>query len=322
MKQSDYGFIQSDNFITVIADKPYTLTSSDGRFEKARELARNKNWKAFFQLVDKPAAIARYTRGKVRVVGNEVFYDGVAIHGLLVNRILKFLDAGEDFEPLVLFLENLYKNTDENVRNRLYTFLENNHLAITERGSFLAFKLVKQDGSPVYHYGQIMLNGEWVNTYEVGNTYTYPKDRIVKTNGECSTEGIYVGNRMYWNGNFDENQNYNGEGKMLIAEIYPQDVENIPHADATKIVVSKMRVIAEYPAIKNKVENNVYKDSNHDDGIINEDEFDSEFFNDAPVVEKILNINLKKNVKLPKRDKHGRFIPRKKIKRDRFGRFV
>lgn len=194
---------------------------------------------------------------------NEVHYNGTPITGYAIEKLLGFLKDGLPIEPLVKFLDNLYKNTDQNVRERLYKFLEKNNLAITERGSFLAFKLVKEDGTPPYHGGQIQNEkGEWIPAkYEVGKTYLYDKSRIVKTTGECSTEGIYVGNKTYWGNQFNEKEEYTGTGLMLIAEIFPQDVENVPHADATKLVVSKMKVVDAYKSLREKVTKTLWEET-------------------------------------------------------------
>lgn len=311
-----YGVIMGGNFLTVIADKAYSITSSDGRYQKAVDFIKNKKWNEFFLLMNKPALIAKYSNGNVSVFNDEVHYKGKPVHGVVTERILKFMEDGFDFKPLVAFLDNLYENVDENVRQKLYLFLENNKLAITESGSFLAFKLVKDDGTPIYHSGSFYDdNGNQVDRYKVAGTYTYPRDRIVKTTGECSTEGLYVGNKAYWNGAFDEAENYKGGGKMLIVEVFPQDVCNIPHADATKIVVCKLNVLDEYATVKEEVNKSVYGNV----------EKNSNWFANESLVDGIGDdfvVGNMRSTSVYHRDSNGRFAKKNALLRDKKGRFA
>jgi hypothetical protein len=314
----NYGVIVGPKFLTVVADKAYSITTADARYAKAVEFVKAKDWSNFFLLLDKPAAIARYTKGLVSVYNDEVHYNGKPVHGVIVERILQFVNEGFSFEPLVAFLNNLYLNTDENVREKLYLFLENNQLAITDDGGFLAFKLVREDGSPIYHSGTFYDGlGNLVSQYEVGKVFTFPRECIVKTTGECSTEGLYVGNRQYWNNQFNADNDYTGEGRMLIVKVMPQDVCNIPHADATKIVVCKLDVIDEYKTVKEKANKTVYSDKQsfekkHE--IVGFEDFD---FDDSDVGDDLVSTSRK-----PARDAKGRFISRPVFVRNSRGRFA
>ena len=311
----NYGVIVGSNFLTVIADKPYSITTADARYAKAAEFVKAKDWSSFFLLMDKPAAIARYTKGLVSVYNDEIHYAGKPVHGVITERILRFVNEGFDYKPLVSFLDKLYKNTDENVREKLYIFLENNNLAITESGNFLAFKLVKDDGSPIYYSAKFYDDeGGEVNQYKVGGRFTFPRERIVKTTGECSTEGLYVGNRSYWGDAFDAENNYTGSGKMLIVEVAPEDVCNIPHADATKIVVCNLLVLSEYATVREKANKSVYSDVEAKPTKVVLDDFD---FDDSDVGDELVSTS-----RLPKRDSKGRFIARPVFVRNSKGRFA
>lgn len=315
----NYGVILGSNFLTVIADKAYSITTSDSRFAKAVDFVKNKKWGDFFTLMDKPAAIARCSKGAVKVYNNEIHYNDKVVHGVIAERILKFMNDGFDFAPLVAFLNNLYANTDENVRDGLYRFLENNQLAITERGSFLAYKLVRDDGTPIYHSTGTFQNeaGKEVRNYEVGQTYLFPRNRIVKTSNECSTEGLYVGNKNYWNGAFDEQNNYTGKGKMLIVEIYPQDVCNVPHADATKIVVCKLKVVDEYKTIVQEVNSSLFEGAEKVESADWLADFDEDWKSLSDLFDEPVSTS-----KLPKRDAKGKFVKRTLPLRDAKGHFI
>lgn len=315
-------YLLSTNFLTVfVGNVSRQINRNDARYARAVSLIKQKLWKDLFALLDQPAAMARYSDGAVSVFDNEVHYNGKPVHGVVVQKILDFMREGLPVEPLVKFLDNLYKNTDTDIHERLYTFLEKNNLAITERGSFLAFKLVREDGLPYYHgRGDIQdEKGNWINAvYKVGQTYLYDRSRIIKTSGECSTEGIYVGNRNYWGSAFNEKDEYTGDGLMLVVEVYPQDVANVPHADCTKIVVCKCKVVDQYKTLREKVANTPLWSENQ--GVL---------IDESPAYEEDELIALLKPVKTqPKRDAFGRFIGKtaakapNKPKRDSKGRFL
>ena len=251
-----YGVILTENFFTLIADKEYMITKSDERYSQAVALYKASDFDKLVLLMDRPAAIARYSKGQVQVFDGAVTYGGVALHNAITQRIIAFFQQGLPFEPLVAFLNNLYDNTSERVREKLYQFLERNNLGLTEAGNVIVYKMVNEDGTPFYHTGEFYeMNGEdmiAVSKYEVGHTYIFPRNRIQEGNDECGSQGLYVGNKTYWNDAFDERNNYigTGKGRLLIAEVRPQDVCNVAHNEASKMVVCRLKLIGEYKTLK------------------------------------------------------------------------
>jgi len=316
-------YLLSSNFLTIFVGNVHRqINSKDNRYSKAIAFIKARDWKNLMELLDQPAALAKYSDGKLQVYDNEVHYDGQLVRSTESQKILEFMKQGLPIEPLCRYLNNVYMNTDVNVRERLYKFIENNNLAITERGSFLVFKLVKENGTPYYSHGQLQNEkGEWIDAvYKIGETYYYDKKRIVKSSNECSTEGIYVGNKTYWNQGFDEQDRYTGDGRMLIAEVYPQDVENVPHADCTKIVVSKLKIVDEYVNVRERALKPLWSDKEPVDSKPIPFDVDT----------KLMTGKIKLPIKTPpRRDSSGRFIKvNKKVtikthsKRDARGRFI
>ena len=263
-KQIVPSVILTSNFITVVTDKMHSITKSDPRFAEVIALYRERDYTRMVELLDRPAAIAKYTAGIVQVFDDQVLVNGKPTNNAVTKRIFDFIAEGLPFEPLVLFLNNLYKNTDEDVRNRLFLFLEHNNLPITERGSFLVYKLVKADGTPPYYnstFTRLHPNGraEVVKHYEVGGTYVMPKENVIK-GGECSSGALlYAGNRNYWSSNtFNEQNEYTGDGRMLIGEVFPQDVGNVSAVESNKVAVTKLHILSEYKHSESVVGKTLY----------------------------------------------------------------
>ncbi len=255
MNTRSYPVILTENFFTLIGDKDYSITKSDSRFAQAIALYKARNWDALLNLLDRPAAIARYSHGNVIVYDGVITFKGQEVHNAVADRILTFFKEGLPYEPLVAFMNNLFDNTSEGVRAKLYQFLERNNLGITEDGNVVVYKMVTEDGAPPYHSGSAFYKEledgktEEVFTYNVGNTYILPREQIHE-GGECNGPGLHVGNKTYWGNDFDKSNTYTGSGRLLIAEVRPQDVCNVSSADSTKMVVCRLKLIGEYKTLK------------------------------------------------------------------------
>jgi hypothetical protein len=92
-------------------------------------------------------AVKRYTKGAVEVSadGSALFYKGEEINNVVVDRILKFMGAGLPVDPLIKFLERLLANPSRRSVEELYRFLEHEKLPITENGTFLGYKGVREN---------------------------------------------------------------------------------------------------------------------------------------------------------------------------------
>lgn len=260
MNTKSYPVILTQNFFTLIADKDYSITKSDPRFVEAIRLYKQRDFDALLNLLDRPAAIERYSKGNVKVYDGSITFKGEPVHGVIADRILTFFKEGLPFEPLVAFLNNLYDNTSEGVRAKLYQFLEKNNLGITEDGNITVYKMVKADGSPPYCNGTffevdpVTKDVTEVSKYRVGHEYLFPRAKIREGSDECGSEGLYVGNKTYWGREFDEQNNYTGEGRLLIAEVRPQDVCNVAYKESSKMVVCRFKLVGEYKTLKSKVD--------------------------------------------------------------------
>lgn len=297
----------------------FSISSQDARFARVRDFLKARNYGAALLEFDRTAAIAKYTSGKVQVYGDSITYNGEMINGTIVDRILAFVEQGLPFEPLVAFLNNLYLNTDKEIREALYDFIEWNGLSITEDGAMVAYKLTTDEGTPYYH----KTGTQYI--YEVGKTYEMPKCDTVKARAECSSLGLYVGSRTYWNGKFDEKDNYTGDGKMFVVKVFPQHVISVP-TSSSKCCVYKFEIIEEYKKVINEMKKPLYghdseKCCGGDCG--NEDCLEGNEFIDKPMYD---YPEFAPNKAL--RDAFGRFksnnanIRRAKPKRDINGRFI
>lgn len=75
----------------------------------------------------------------------EVTYNGETLGGVVVDKIVEFMDQGLPVESLAKFLVRLMANPSFNSRQQLYSFLQVLQAPITCEGTFLAYKGVRAD---------------------------------------------------------------------------------------------------------------------------------------------------------------------------------
>lgn len=179
---------------------------------------------------------------RVSVRGGTLFLDGDPVDGSLQQQILDFLDAGEDFAPLVNFYEKLLTNPLGNVRDGLFSWIkgqrENGNFTITPDGDVLGYKSV-QSAKPAWRTDEETVyiasrasraGGECINGVEVkpgqhieqvpGDTVEMPRSMVLnEPSADCGT-GLHIGTYSYA-------ETFTGDTVMLV-QFSPRDIVSLP----------------------------------------------------------------------------------------------
>lgn len=241
-------FILSTDFVTVVSEnKPYTVYSNDGRFNKLKEALKNKNWAIIPEIISLPKAIALFSAGKVQVFEGEVTYNGKPIHNSLTTRILEFVREEFPFEPLVKFMDKLMENPSERSREQLYHYLNLYRLPITDSGNFIAQKGVTAEFKD-YHTGKI--------DNSVGKIVEMPREQV-NDDPNCGCHaGLHLGSEDFIN------NGYSG-GNVILCEVNPKDVVSIPFDSSyAKMRVCRYEVIGVVGQTAQPFSSNYAPDSN------------------------------------------------------------
>ena len=168
------------------------------------------------ELIDMKAMISRLTAGKVRVVGETVFYNGAPVHSTLTEKLVELLNAGQDAGPWARFLDNVMKNPTERARECLYNFLAHNDTPLTEDGCFVAWKYVRSD------FGSAHANKDGTRMdNSPGKTVEMSRDEVNPNPTETCTAGLHVCASPYLGG-------YNKHEKIVKVKVNPRDVVAVP----------------------------------------------------------------------------------------------
>jgi hypothetical protein len=198
-------------------------------------------------LFDIPATIERKFQRlseRVTVEHGQIKFDGDVCQPALSTQILRFMDEGHDFEPLVRFMENIQANPQDDSREQAYAWLNNHAFSITDDGDVVAYKGVSSDGNGGYcsgFSGTAMVNDTLYSNRRipnaVGDVVTMPRSAVAHDPHAACHTGLHVGT-------FDYAKGY-ANGAMLRVIVDPRDIVSVPHdASGQKIRVCRYVVDA------------------------------------------------------------------------------
>jgi hypothetical protein len=193
-------------------------------------------------LVDARKAVEDFSNGSVTIKGDEVFWNGMKMHGAITTRMISMMREGFDISPLVNFMDRLMQNPSKQAVDEAYMFFEACDLPITPDGYFLAFKKVNDNFFDV-HSGTVcnkpahMMSLEEAARFKPGvisgkkgevcvqvrNGITHvsmPRNMVDDKRDNTCSEGLHFCSKSYLN-NF-------GGSRIVVLKIDPKDVVSIP----------------------------------------------------------------------------------------------
>lgn len=208
---------------------------------------------------------------RVSVKGGKVYFDGDAVDGTLEQQILDFLDAGEDFAPLVKFYEKLNTNPLGDVRQSLYDFIaqqkQSGALTITTEGDVIGYKSYttrvpewrKDEGLDMVltpsRRGIGTVNGidvkaeHYIET-TVGDVVEMPRSKVLNRPSAACGDGLHIGTYEYAS-------TFTGDTVALV-KFSPRDIVSVPNSYREgKIRVCRFTVLK---TVKAPVNTPVYTD--------------------------------------------------------------
>ena len=261
-------YILTEESLTVVVDgKAMTMQKDHPAWTQAIDALNNEEYDRLENLFDVSKAVEDYVDNESGITVREgsVFFQGEAIHNVVVDKILSFMRQGLPFKPLVRFLGKLMANPSRRAVNELYTFLEHKSMPITPDGNFVAYKGVTDDFKDFH-------TGKFDNS--VGQTLSMVRNSVCDDANIGCSYGFHAGSYEYAKGYAS-----NG-GHLLRVEIDPTDVVSVPlDCNCQKLRTAKYKVIALHESIERPLDDGIYgeyDDDNWDDS--DEDTSDAESF--------------------------------------------
>jgi hypothetical protein len=259
-----YSILSQDDeaVITVIVpgdpNSPYVAQSDHPNFQ-AIVVGVTQGDESVVRLFDIAAEVEqRFQRlsERVAVKNGTVLLDGDPVHGTLQEQIIDFMEADEDFGPLVEFYEKLLTNPLGDVRDGLYTWIggqrANGNFTITAEGDILGYKSVERatpewrtDESVVYRpsrRGEGIVNGRDVSPEEYieqvpGDVVEMPRSRVLHAPSQACGDGLHIGTYAYAS-------TFYGGNTVMLVKFSPRDIVSLPDSNSTwKLRVCRYEVI-------------------------------------------------------------------------------
>ncbi len=191
----------------------HTANKSHPQYTAIEQAVGQDDFPAAAKLISLKEAINTAIQGSKLVLrGNELFFQGNVVRGILGKRILEMIKLGHNCEPLELFLENLTQNPSSRAVEELYGFMEVSMLPITDDGHFLAYKSVRQDFTD--HHTGTMDNS-------VGSIVSMQRNLVDENKDQTCSYGLHFAAHEYAEG-------FGSSGRMVVLKINPKDVVAIP----------------------------------------------------------------------------------------------
>ncbi len=203
--------IQGNNVVVVIGNKSHTISKTHITYQKVVDAIKAGDWETVKDVIEPKKVVLNYGQGNVSIQGETLFWKGKELNTGLSVRMIQMLQEGFPIEPMVNFMENLYKNPSHRAVTELYGFLEKNNLPITPDGHFLAYKKVRDDYKDVH-------SGTMDNS--VGQIVEMERHEVDDNRDRTCSTGLHFCGMSYLN-SF-------GGARTVIVKVNPADVVSIP----------------------------------------------------------------------------------------------
>ena len=203
--------IQGNNIVVVIGNKSHTISKTHITYNKVLDAIKAGDWDSLPDIIEPKKVVLNYGAGNVSIQGETLFWKGKELNTGLSVRMIQMLQEGFPIEPMVNFMENLYKNPSKRAVTELYGFLEKNNLPITPDGHFLAYKKVRENFFDVH-------SGTMDNS--PGKVVEMERHEVDDNRDNTCSTGLHFCGMSYLSC-------FGGE-RTVIVKINPADVVSIP----------------------------------------------------------------------------------------------
>jgi len=266
----------NNNHWTVVASgKNYSFDSTHPKYNELIGFIKTSDEKSFIETLSVGKVVDTWSSGDFRLEGGFLFYLNEQIHPVITNRILEMMKEGFDHQPMLRFLENLYRNTSYSSINELYTFLIHKHLPITPDGCFIAYKSVSIHRGPdiVDLMGLTIKEGDYVDSYtkksyrnNIGDVPAMARYKVDDDRNTACSNGLHCGALQYVTNDYRQEV-------ILQVKVNPADVVSVPlDANTMKVRCTSYEVISVYDGPLPSTVYSNEQDQEEDDDLEEDDE--------------------------------------------------
>jgi len=232
----------SANITVVVDGEMFVADDQHPLFDEIIELAVG-GYEGVVELFDTSRRVAERFEDlsdRVRVANSRVYVDQTEVEDAYTAQVVRFLEEDlDDWQPIVNFLEKVYSNTNEDIRENLSRWLDAERFTILPNGNILGYRGLNANYTSK-HAGPGIVNGVAVNgnlDNSVGNTVEMDASAVEHNPSVGCSVGLHVGTYEYA-------KRWAGNGVVVNVEVDPRHVRSVPYeCNGAKMRVSKYVVL-------------------------------------------------------------------------------
>jgi len=219
------NFILTENSLTVFyGGKDLTIFKEDAEYfaDAVALVKEDKFHEIFNRYTFSISALKKYSKGYFDVEEGKLLVDGIPVPSFVTERFWEYKNLGLDLKGLVLFVRRLRSNPNATSIEDLFSFLSTGNYPITDRGTFIAYKVVTPN--PNKEGGLLDIYTRKIDNSPGAIVTMDRKDVTFDRNITCS-RGLHFGSIEYVTKHYGRA----GNGDVIVnLEISPEDVVSIP----------------------------------------------------------------------------------------------
>lgn len=217
---------------TLSQGKPLSIPYDHINFQEIKDYLESEgdDEAHIIELAEVKQGIERKFNSRLRISGDQFFFDGVEIHNKVCDIIFEYIQNNRPIDRLVNFLVKLMDNPSKRSVDLAWEYIARYKMPITENGNFLSMKAVNNNFTDK-HSGSI--------NNSVGQVVKMPRNQISDDPNHPCHVGYHCGYIDYVRG-FGR-----GNDQIILLEVNPKNIVCVPYDYS----MQKMRV-CEYKVIK------------------------------------------------------------------------
>lgn len=260
----------SANITVVVDGEMFVADDQHPLFDEIVELAVGGD-EGVTELFDASRRVAEHFENlseRVRVANSRIYVDQTEVEDAYTAQVVRFLEEDvDDWKPVVNFLEKVYSNTNEDIRENLSRWLDAERFTILANGNILGYRGLNPNYTSK-HAGPGIVNGVAVNgnlDNSVGNTVEMDAAAVEHNPSVGCSVGLHVGTYEYA-------KSWAGGGVVVSVEVDPRHVRSVPYeCNGSKMRVSKYVVL---DTVAQKSTDTVdYSDYDYDEYDVDDDDY-------------------------------------------------
>jgi len=222
--------------------KVMTATKDNPNWALIEEAVKNNDEQALINAISIKNTIKAFSGNvnDIEIRGNDIFYRGEKLFGEDVTRIMSYLTSGAPKASMVKFLNAKLLNTVPSSVASLYNFLTNKEMPITDNGTILGFKGVRNDYYSVNTGREPLISGtrrdDGAILNSVGETVWMERHYVDADPNQGCGPGLHIGSRNYAK---------NWGSRVMVVEFSPAHVVVVPNGNCEVLRAFKYNVVGE-----------------------------------------------------------------------------